>query len=238
MHVCLGAPEQHDGDEAPHCKAAPGPRKVVAERERNDSYHGRRLEHLGLPRTRKGEIEFNRRCMGRDFADSSAGLGSNVGPDGGLKRWLRLHTNKKELTNRRQCGVLPGTEASNLAKKLFEQGKWIRQWRLERLGRLLSDNVARAESRADFGPCTRCRITCSRRQSCPEGAHRKRSLNIPRRKTKGDAGGRDSSTRTKKKRQSACRSKSARMPHKPRRGAIKDTLEKHKGLRNTSRLRP
>ena len=39
---------------------------------------------------------FHRRNLGKDAPDPSARLGSNVGPDGGIRRLLRFHGNKKE----------------------------------------------------------------------------------------------------------------------------------------------
>ena len=52
------------------------------------------LQHFALPRTWKGEVELNRRGMGRGAADSCVRCGSNVG--GGLRRLLWLHINEEE----------------------------------------------------------------------------------------------------------------------------------------------
>ena len=44
-----------------------------------------------------GWLELHRRNMGTHASDSSSGLGSNVGPDGGIVRLLRLHgSNRSE----------------------------------------------------------------------------------------------------------------------------------------------
>ena len=83
VHSCLSASAQHDVEEAPLCKATVGP---VQERHRAKicRHHCRRLPHLGHLRTRKHKGELDRRKVGRLASDTSARLGSNVGPDGGL----------------------------------------------------------------------------------------------------------------------------------------------------------
>ena len=64
VHTCLCSTDKHDREQTRNCKNASGP-----ERRRP---RWRRLQHFGLPRTRKGEAQLNRRSVGRDAFDSSA----------------------------------------------------------------------------------------------------------------------------------------------------------------------
>ena len=64
----------------------------------------RRLQHLGLPRMRKGKDELDRRSMGIDFADSPPpDLVPNVDPDGGLRRLVRPGADKEERVELACC---------------------------------------------------------------------------------------------------------------------------------------
>ena len=66
-------------------------------------------------RTRKGEVELNLRGKGRGAADSCARCGSNVEPDGGLRRLLWLHIKRRGVSH---VGVWPGMDVSNFKKKM------------------------------------------------------------------------------------------------------------------------
>ena len=97
-----GALEQHGSEEARRCKAAVGPAQA-SRREKLCKHHCRPLQHLGVSRTRKGQDELHRRNVGRDAPDPSARLGSNVGPDAGIRRLLRLHSNKERRSEVASC---------------------------------------------------------------------------------------------------------------------------------------
>ena len=66
------------------------------------------LQHFALPRTWKGEVELNRRGMGRGAADSCVRCCSNVG--GGLRRLLWLHINEEECQEKMHINVTDHAE--------------------------------------------------------------------------------------------------------------------------------
>ena len=115
---------------------------------------------------------------------------------------------------------------------------------LEGTGRLLSDSLTHAESRADLQrarhECTRCRTTCSRPRVISQRRSQKTLSEQAASRTKGNAA-MEAATQARERQEEAnlSTSKHARIPQKPRRFSTapsRTLLDKPKCSRNTSRL--